>query len=739
MNTTTLTAANSRRDFLKFTLSAGATVGTLGLTLGFHLPAEAQKMGPDASAVDINAWIRITPDNHVICEVARAEMGQGTSTGLPMLLAEELECQWSDVRMEFASVNEHVARNNIYVTFATGGSRGTRDSQLVMRKAGATAREMLKAAAAQQWGVATTELVAKDGRISHAASKRSASYGELANAAAKQPAPQNVALKAPSEWKIVGKSMPRFDIPAKTNGSAQFGIDVRLPKMLYAAIAQCPVFGGAPKSVETGAVLQRRGVKKVVTGPDFVAVVADNWWRAQQALKSLKISWDFKGLDQLDDAAILKVLQNDLAVAKPLRQDGNFEAAWAQAPQQAGFKTLEAEYFTPYLNHFTLEPQNCTALVEPDSSGDAKQAKVTIWAPTQNAEATQAVAAKTLGVPLQNAIIHRPYLGGGFGRRGAFQDFVSQAVIVAKELPGTPVKLLWSREEDMQHDFYRPVALYRQRAVIDAQGRLQAWQALFASPSIAAIIRPKALKNGQDFQAGEAFHDSPYEVANYDARHAMSQLNVPIGFWRSVYHSQNPFARESFLDEVFHAAGQDPVQGRLALLPKDGRDAKVLQVVAKAAGWGTPLPKGRFRGLAVQDAYGSYAAAVVELSVSPEKAVTVHKVFVAIDPGHVNNPDSAKAQIEGNVVYALGTVFLNEITLREGRVQQNNLSDYPLLQLRQTPEIVPILVPTGGEVWGGLGEPPYAALPAALGNAIAAATGVRLRKMPFANEGFTLA
>jgi isoquinoline 1-oxidoreductase beta subunit len=717
-------ARPSRRGFLQ----AGAAVAA-GFSLGFHLPSQAQKLAaPSGEAADINAWIRITPNNQVICEVARAEMGQGTSTGLPMMLAEELECNWSDVRMEFASVSEHLARNKVYVTFATGGSRGTRDSQAVMRKAGATAREMLKAAAAQEWGVAISECVAKAGRVTHTASKRSLTYGALAPKAAQQPVPDKVTLKSPSEWKIIGKPVARLDIPAKVNGSAVFGIDVRVPGMLYAAIVQCPVFGGAPTAVDETAVKNRRGVQKVVKGPDFVAVVAYNWWRAQQAVRALKVTWDYKGRDQLDDQGVVKILASGIEASRPLRQEGDF----AQALASVGTgKVIEAEYFVPYLSHFTLEPQNCTALVKGDT--------VEVWAPTQNAEATQAMAAQTMGVPLQNVKVNRPYLGGGFGRRGGFQDFVRQSVQIAQTMPGVPVKLLWSREEDVQHDFYRPAALYRQRAVLDASGHLVGWQALLASQSIIAAVRPEALKNGQDFQAGEAFHDMPYQVPHLDVRHGICDINVPVGFWRSVFHSQNPFARECFLDEVFAAAGKDPLQARLDLLPVDGRDRKVLQAVASASGWGKALPTGRTRGLAVQDAYGSYAAAVVELSVSAKKAVTVHKVWVAVDPGHVANIDSARAQIEGNVIYALSTMFMSEINLRDGRVQQANLGDYPLMQLRQAPEITPLLVPTGGEVWGGMGEPPYAPLTPAVANAIATATGERLRQTPFSLAGYSLA
>jgi len=727
----------SRRRFLR---QASATAGAAwagAFSLGFYLPpAAADKLamdGPRAGALDINAWIRITPDNQVICEVARAEMGQGTSTSLPMLLAEELECRWEDVRMEFASVNEHLARNKVYVTFATGGSRGTRDSQLVMRKAGAAAREMLKAAAAERWGVAASELRAKLGKVSHPATKRTATYGELAQAAALQKAPADIVLKPAGQWTLIGKPLPRFDIPAKSDGSAIYGIDVRLPGMVYAALLQCPVFGGTPVSFDTAAVLNRRGVKKVIAGPDFVAVVADNWWRAQQALKSLKVVWDYQGGEKLNDAAVQKILEVGIVDAKVLRADGNFDAAWtaAQAAATTGLKVIEADYFTPYLNHFTLEPQNCTARV----NGDHAE----VWAPTQNAEATQAEAAKTLGVPLQNITVHRPYLGGGFGRRGASQDYVRQALQIAKEVPGAPVKLLWSREEDMQHDFYRPVALYRQRAVVDGSGKLTAWQAHIASQSILERVRPASLKDGRDFQAAEAFHDMPYEVAHVDVRHGICRINVPVGFWRSVYHSQNPFARECFLDEVFKAAGKDPLLGRTELLAPNSRDRKVLEAAAQAGNWNGKLAKGRFQGLAVQDAYGSFAACVVELSVNDQKAVTVHAVTVAVDPGHVANLDSARAQIEGNVIYALCTMFLSEINIQDGRVVQSNLQDYPLMQLRQTPRINAVLVPTGGDAWGGMGEPPYAPITPALANALAAATGVRVRRTPFSHDGFTLA
>ena len=714
--------SNSRRNFLKV-----ASVASTTLLFGFHLPASGQAPMREATlgATDINAWIRITPDNKVICEVAHSEMGQGTSTSLPMMLAEELECNWSDVRMEFASVQEHLQRNNIFGSFATGGSRGTRTSQEMMRKAGAAAREMLKAAAAQQWNVPVAECVAKAGHVSHAKSKHSATYGALAPAAAKLAIPTEVALKAPSEWTIIGKPLVRLDIPAKVNGSAIFGIDVKVPGMLYAAIVQCPVFGGVPVSVDDSAVKSRRGIKKVFTGPDFVAVVGDNWWRAQQASKALKITWDYKGGEKLDDAGVMEILKQGLVASKPLLQRGSASAAINQSS-----KVIDAEYFTPYLNHATLEPQNCTARVDGD--------KLEIWVPTQNAETSVRVAAATLGIAPTNVICHRPYLGGGFGRRGAFQDFVKQSVLIAKECPGVAVKLLWSREEDMQHGFHRPAALYKLRAAFSADGKLDALDINSASQSILEKVRPGALKNGQDFQCGESFHDMPYEFTNVDVKHGMCNINVPVGFWRAVFHSQNPFVRESFIDEICKAGNFDQLQFRLDHLPKDGRDYQILQAVAKASKWGSPLPAGHHRGLAVQDAYGSYGAAVVEVSVNADKTVKVHHVYIAVDPGYVANSDSAKAQIEGNVAYCFTAAFMSEINIKDGRVQQNNFSDYPVMLLRASPPITPILVPTGGKEWGGLGEPPFAALTPALANAIANATGERLRSMPFSKFGYTL-
>lgn len=711
-----------RRAFLKDTAAASA-----GFVLGFYLPSglAAKTGGQVQSPVEVNAWIRITRSGRITLEVARAEMGQGSSTSLPMLIAEELECDWQDVAIDFVSPAEHLARNRVYVSMSTGGSRSVRDSQSFLRQAGATAREMLKQAAARRWGVPVTACTARLSRVMHTPSKRTLSYGELAEAASTLPVPQDVPLKDPSQWRLIGKPVRRLDIPEKVDGRAVFGVDVQVPGLLHAAIVQCPVFGGRPAQVDSAAALRRRGVKKVVAKDDFVAVVADNWWRAHQAAKALDIDWDFGGNEQVNDASIRRFLEEGLGQdQKPVKQQGDIAAAFKTAA-----KVVQAEYFTPFLNHATLEPQNCTARV----AGD----RVEIWVGSQNAEASLLAAAETAGVPEANVVVHRPYLGGAFGRRGATQDFVRQAVTIAMELPDTPIKLAWSREEDMQHDFFRPVSLARQRAALDDKGRLIAWEARLASPSIIAKLRPGSIRDGVDPQAANCFHDQPYQVPNLDMRHAIRDTHVPVGYWRSVYHSQNPFARECFLDEVAAAAGQDPFAFRMAMLKDQPKQRGVLEAAAKAADWQKPAQRGVHRGLALTDGYGSYAAAVIELSLSPNKAIRLHRVIVAVDPGYVANPDSAEAQIQSCVAYGLSAVFTGEINIRGGRVVQTNFTDYPVMLLRDMPMIVPVLVPSGG-FWGGMGEPPLMPLAPALVNALAQATGERVRSLPLSRHGYTL-
>src|SRR3989440_2337535 len=578
----------ARRKFLKQSAAIGG-----GLAVGFNIPgALAQKPG---AAVEINAWVVIRPDDAIIIRYARSEMGQGSMTSAPMLVAEELECDWRRVKIEYASANANVKRKRAWGDMASVGSRTIRNSQEYLRKAGATAREMLIAAAAQQWGVPASECSASNSFITHGAGGRRLSFGKVADAAAKLEPPKDVKLKDPKDWKLIGKSVKRIDIPDTVLGRQRYGIDAQLPGMVYAAIAQCPVFGGKVKSVDAAKVQSRRGVLKVLPMGDYVAVVADNWWRAKEALKELPIQWDFGANASVSSDSIKQFLragldaESDVVVAK--------QAGEVNEALKAG-KVLEAEYYTPYLAHVTMEPMGCTAVV--------KEGRVDVWTSTQNAEASHATAAATAGVPLESVFVHRTQLGGGFGRRGGAQDFVRQGVQIAKAMEGTPVKMLWTREEDMQHDFYRPVSLVRFKAALDADGKPVAWYSRVSAPSIIATLLKLPLKEGIDPQAVASIADQPYQIANVRMEYAQRNPHVPVGFWRTVGHSQNPFMRESFMDELAHAAGKDPYEYRMELLPESARERKILEATAKAANWGTPLPAGVHRGVASTEAYGSY-------------------------------------------------------------------------------------------------------------------------------------
>jgi isoquinoline 1-oxidoreductase beta subunit len=712
--------SQSRRDFLKRSAALGG-----GMALAFRLPSAAHAQSA-ANAAEVTAWVVVEADDSVIIRVARSEMGQGSSTALCMLVAEELECDWSKVRPEFASPAEHLRRNRVWITMATGGSRAIRDSNEFLRKAGATAREMLVAAAAQEMSVPAAECTAVNGIITHGPSGRTLNFGKVAAAAAKITPPKDVALKDPKQWKLIGKPLKRFDIPGSTTGKTLYGIDVQVPGMVHASLAQCPVFGGRLKSVDSTPAMKMRGVLQVVRLEDAVAVVADNWWRANQALKALNIEWDEGGNGKVSSESLMDFFRAGLrASALPVgRNMGNVEQAFATAA-----KTVEAEYFTPYLNHATMEPQVCTAWV--------KANQVEVWVSSQNAEASLAVAAETAGVPLANVEVHKMQLGGGFGRRGAFQDPVRYGVLVAKAV-GKPVKTLWSREEDMQHGYYRPASLAKMWAALDASGMPTAWQTRVSCPSILYSVRPEEVKDGLDRGQLACFADSPYAVPNQFVDYSMRNTHVPVGFWRSVSHSQNPFMRECFLDEIANAGGQDPYQLRRKLLantsdPNTRRYLNVLDACAKAAGWGTPLPAGVHRGIAVVDSYGSYAAGVIECAVSAQGVLDIRRVVVAVDPGYVANWDSAMAQAEGNVAYGLTAVLWGENTIKNGRIEQSNFHDYRMMRINEYPKTEVLLVPTGG-FWGGMGEPPLTPLAPALCNAIFSATGKRIRSLPLKNH-----
>jgi len=724
----TMRFAPSRRKFLK----ASAAIGG-GLTVGFHVPdVLAQAKG--AAGTEINAWVVVRPDDTVIIRYARSEMGQGSMTSAPMLVAEELECDWKRVKVEYASANENVRRKRAWGDMASVGSRTIRFSQEYLRKGGATAREMLIAAAAQKWKVPAAECTASGGVITHAASKRKTSFGKVANDAAKLEPPKEVKLKEPKDWKIAGKPIPRIDIPDTVMGRQRYGIDAQLPGMVYAAIAQCPVFGGTVKSVDDAKLKGRRGIIKVLPMGTFVAVVADNWWRAKEALKDVAIEWDFGANAGASSASLMDFYragldaQTDIAVS---RKQGDFEQAFSSAA-----KKLEAEYFTPYLAHSCMEPMGCTALI--------KEGRVDVWTSTQNAEATLAVAAGVAGVPLENVEVHRTQLGGGFGRRGGGQDFVRQGVAIAKAMEGTPVKMLWTREEDTQHDLYRPASLVRVKAGLDPSGNPVAWYSRVASTSIISTLLHLPLKpplspaEGIDPQAVASFTDLPHAIPNVKIEYAQRNAHVPVGFWRTVGHSQNPFVRESFMDEIATAAGKDPFEFRRALLQKSPKDLGVLEATAKAAGWGKPLPAGVFRGIAQTEAYGSYTCAVAELSVNGNGEVTIRRLVLGVDPGYVVNPDNVLAQMQGSAVFMLTAMFWGEITIKDGRVEQSNFHDYRMMRLREMPKVELVLAPSGG-FWGGVGEPGQASIAPAVCNAIFAATGKRVRSLPLKNQGFSLA
>jgi len=701
-----------RREFLKASLALG---GAFSLEFSFPLSGMAAAGKPP---VEVNAWVVIHPDDRVVVRIARSEMGQGTYTALAQLVAEELDCDWGKVSSEFASPNEHIRRNRIWGSMSTGGSQGVRSSQDYVRKAGAAARLMLVNAAAARWNVPAAECAAERGVVTHAPSKRSLRYGELAAEAAKLEPPKNVVLRDPKDWKIAGKPMHRFDIPDKVMGKPVFGVDVVLPGMLHASIAQCPVFGGKLKGVDSSAAEKMRGVKKVVRAADFVAVVADSWWRADEALQELKIEWDVGANGAASTDSIMAMLRDGLADPKlpQARKTGDADAALAAAA-----RVVEAEYSSPYINHATMEPQTCTAWFKPDGF-------LEVWTSTQNGEASMATAAETAGLPLEKVEVHKMMLGGGFGRRGGPQDYVRQGVLIARALPGTPVKLMWSRAEDMQHGYYRPASVVRMKAGLDATGKVTAFRAGIACPSILALLRPEAIDKGIDFTAVRTLSDMPYAIPNQQVDYAMRNGHVPVGFWRAP-GLQNGYYRECFIDEVAFAAGQDPLDFRLSMLKPGDKNRLVLEAVAKAANWGAPLPAGVHRGLAVSDGFGSYTAMVAEVSVTAAGELKAHRLVLAIDSGYVVNPDTCRAQAEGNIAFMLGATMYQENRVKDGRVVESNFHDFRLLDISQMPKVETVLVPTGG-FWGGHGEPGALCVAPALCNAIFAATGKRIRSLP---------
>ncbi len=687
--------------------------------------AQAAPLTPaSAGGTPVGIWVVIKPDDTTIIRIARSEMGQGTLTGLAQLVADELEADWSKVTTEYVPPEQNHISKRAWGEMLTGGSQGIRQSVMYVRQGGAAARTMLVQAAAAQWAVPVAECKAQTGAVLHAASGRSLRYGALAQAAAALPVPKDVPLKDPADWKIIGKPLPRLDTVEKTNGTAQYAIDVKLPGMLLAAIAQSPVFGGKLGSFDAKATLSMPGVRYVLPVDDnAVAVVADTWWQAKSALEKLPITWN-EGKDSgLDSAAIAARLAEGLEAreAGVGNKQGDALATLAKSA-----KVITATYASPYLNHATLEPMNCTAKVDGDT--------LEVWIGTQNGDATLAAAAEAGGMPLEKVKVYKYLLGGGFGRRGQ-QDYTRQAVLLAKQIPGRPVKMIWSREEDMQHGYYRPVTQCKLSASMDAAGNVEALHVRLSGQSIIAYLAPNRLTNGVDTLAMQGLIPGEFgysAIPNLLIDYAMRNTSVPVGFWRGVNHNQNAVYVECFIDELAAAASKDPLEFRRTLLAKSPKHLAIMNAAAAKAGWGTPLPEGVFRGICQNCGFGSYTAAVAEVSVSKKGELKVLRIVAATDPGYVVNPDQVSAQVEGSFTYGMSAVLYSENTIEHGRVVQTNFDTYQVARMEDTPKIETVLAPTGG-FWGGVGEPTIAVAAPAILNAIFAATGKRVRSLPLKN------
>ena len=718
----------NRRAFVLGTAAVGG-----GLALGFDLRSGGLASAHAAAEIppEVNAWVVIKPDDTVVIRIARSEMGQGTLTGLAQLVAEELGCDWSKVTTEYPTPGQSVARKRVWGDFSTGGSRGVRASHDYVRKGGAAARMMLIQAAANEWSAPVGECTAANSIITHTPSGRTVTYGKVADAAGKLEPPKDVPLKDPKDWTIAGKPLKRLDTIEKTNGKMMYGSDVKLPGMLNAAIKDCPVFGGKLKSYDEAKITGMKGVKKVVrVGDTAVAVVADTWWHAKTALEALPVVWDNGPNANVSSASIAKWLAEGLDAAQPAfvaNKNGDVTAAFAGAA-----KKVEAVYAYPYQNHATMEPMNATALYTAD--------KCEVWTGTQNGEAAFAATVEASGLPSDKCEVYKIMPGGGFGRRG-MTDYVRQAVAIAKQIPGTPVKLMWSREEDMLHGRYHPTTQSKLVGAFDADNNLVGLHVRISGQSILASVRPEGMQNGMDpvvFQglntSGEAAIG--YSVPNLLVDHSMRNPHVPPGFWRGVNVNQNAIYLECFMDELAHSVGQDPVEFRRKLMSKHPKHLAVLNAVADKIGWTTPAAKGVYRGICQHMGFGSYVAAATEISVTDGNKIKIHRIIAATDPGHAVNPWQIDRQIAGSFVYGLSALFYGECTVKDGRMEQENFDTYPSMTLKDMPKVESILMPSGG-FWGGVGEPTICVAAPAVLNAFFAATGKRIRQVPLSKSDIT--
>ena len=717
----------SRRSFV----IASAAIGG-GLAIGINPFSSSAALRAADGSPEITAWVVIRPDDTVVIRIARSEMGQGSLTGLAQLVAEELECDWNKVTWEYPTPGTSLARKKPWGPFGTGGSESIRGSQEYLRKGGATARMMLVQAAANTWNVPVLECTVDKGVISHRASGRKTTYGKVAEAAAQLDAPKEVPLKDPKDWRIIGKPLKRLDTADKVDGKQVYGADIKLPGMLNASIKACPVFGGKVKSIDTTEAERMPGVKKIArVGDSAVAVVADTWWHANTALDAVRIEWDAGENAKVSSASIDTMLEEGLSAEKTFvhNKRGDSKAAIVGAA-----KRIEVVYDYPFQNHACMEPMNATALYTPE--------RCEVWCPTQTGHEAIEAAAKAAGLPVGQCDVHKVHLGGGFGRRG-FTDYVTQAVLIAKEMPGTPVKLLWSREEDMAQGRYHPIMKAKLIGGVDANGDLAGLEIRLSGQSTFASAYPEELdKDGKDpwlfmgyFPSGD--FSLEYSISNLTIDHAMRNTHVTPGVWRGTSTNPNAIFLECIMDELAHAAGQDALEFRRKLMAHHPKALAVLDAVAEKGGWGKKAPADRYRGLAQFRADASYVAALAEISVKDGNKIKIHRIVLAIDPGYAVNPAQIERQITGCVVFSLSALFYEECTVNDGCIVQQNFDSYDSMRIAQMPKVESIIMPSGG-FWGGVGEPPVCVAPPAVLNAYFAATGNRVRSFPLKNHGIQL-
>ena len=718
-----MTIALSRRAFIQASLSAagGLMVAAFAPEFAGGTTVNGQPWSLETGKApdEVNAFVVIDPDNSITLRVAKSEMGQGVLTSMAMILAEELECDFAKVKVEYASAHRNLVDNNVYGSMGTGGSRSVRGSHVFLQQAGASARARLLAAAAARWGVDPAACVASDSVVRHDASGRSATFGELAADAAKVTLAAEPAIKTPHEFKLIGQEVKRIDTPLKVTGQARFGIDTRLPGMAYAAVANCPVFGGKLKSYDFSAVSKRRGILAAMPVTNGVAVAADNFWRAKEALKAMPIEWDFGRAASTDSAEF--AAEYRAALDGPLADGGGHGDADAAFAKPA--KVVEALYQVPYLAHAPMEPLNATAHWRED--------RIDVWMGTQAPEAALARAAKAGGVDPKSVFVHNCFLGGGFGRR-AVNDELTQAVEVSKALK-RPIKLIWTREQDIRADRYRPQAALRMRAALREDGAPAGFDFTTAVGSIMRSLGWGKAENGVERMAVEGLANCPYRSDALKVGVNLKNTHVPVMFWRSVGSSQNAFAVESFIDECAHAAKRDPVEYRRALLQGRPDFLAVLDALADKGDWGKPLPKGVGRGVAIHEAFGTIVGEIAEVAVSKSGEVKVQRVVACVDCGHLVNPLTAAMQIESAVMYGLTAALFGEITISHGRVVEGNFDTYPIARMADAPVIETHFVLSGGDKWGGLGEPGTPPIAPAIANAVFAVTGKRVRSLPLKN------